>query len=129
MLPRQGAPETCAELVFATAGGETGGHLGAIVAPLLIHDLPVALWWPGDPPFGTRLADDLIGMADRLVVDGSRWSGDGLDRLRALAALARLASPSPTSRSCARRAGARPWPRSSTSRRSCRTCPPSAGSP
>ena len=89
MVPRPDAPETCAELVFATAGGETGRHLGAIVAPLLIHDLPVALWWPGDPPFGTRLADDLIGMADRLVVDGSRWSGDGLGRLRALAALAR----------------------------------------
>jgi len=26
-------------------------------------------------------------MADRLVVDGSSWAGDGLDRLRALAAL------------------------------------------
>jgi glucose-6-phosphate dehydrogenase assembly protein OpcA len=87
MVPRANAPATCAEQIYATAGGATGRHLGAIVAPLLVHDLPVTLWWPGEPPFGTPLARDLIGMADRLVVDGSSWAGDGLDRLRALAAL------------------------------------------
>jgi glucose-6-phosphate dehydrogenase assembly protein OpcA len=87
MVPRAGAPETCAEQIYATAGGDTGRHLGAIVAPLLVHDLPVTLWWPGDPPFGSPLARDLIGMADRLAVDGSSWAGSGLDRLRALAAL------------------------------------------
>lgn len=87
MIPRADAPETCAEHIYATAGGATGRHLGAIVAPLLVHDLPVTLWWPGEPPFGTPLARDLIGMADRLVVDGSSWAGDGLDRLRELAAL------------------------------------------
>ena len=87
MVPRVDAPETCAEQIYITAGGETGRHLGAIVAPLLVHDLPVTLWWPGEPPFGTPVARDLIGMADRLVVDGSSWAGDGLDRLRALAAL------------------------------------------
>jgi hypothetical protein len=87
MVPRAGAPETCAEQIYATAGGATGRHLGAIVAPLLVHDLPVTLWWPGEPPFGAPVARDLIGMADRLVVDGSSWAGDGLDRLRNLAAL------------------------------------------
>jgi hypothetical protein len=87
MVPRAGAPETCAEQIYATAGGATGRHLGAIVAPLLVHDLPVTLWWPGEPPFGAPVARDLIGMADRLVVDGSSWAGDGLDRLRKLAAL------------------------------------------
>ncbi len=87
MIPRAEAPETCAEHIYATAGGATGRHLGAIMAPLLVHDLPVTLWWPGEPPFGMPLARDLIGMADRLVVDGSSWAGDGLDRLRALAAL------------------------------------------
>jgi glucose-6-phosphate dehydrogenase assembly protein OpcA len=87
MVPRQGAPATCAEQIYAAAGGATGRHLGAIVAPLLVHDLPVTLWWPGEPPFGTPLAHDLLEMADRLVVDGSSWGGDGLDRLRALAAL------------------------------------------
>jgi len=89
MAARDGAPETCAELVYAVAGGETGRHLAAVVTPLLVHDLPVALWWPGDPPFGTRPADELVALADRLIVDGSAWPGDGLDRLRAVARLAR----------------------------------------
>ncbi len=87
MVPRPGAPETCAEHVYVTAGGDTGRHLEAIVAPLLVHDLPVTVWWPGDPPFGTAPAAALVTMADRLVVDGSHWTGDGLDRLQALAAL------------------------------------------
>src|SRR5450759_1281801 len=106
MIPRADAPETCAEHIYATAGGATGRHLGAIVAPLLVHDLPVTLWWPGEPPFGTPLARDLIGMADRLVMDGPSWAGDGLERLRGLAA---------------RRAGARPLRPSSTTPSSCPT--------
>jgi glucose-6-phosphate dehydrogenase assembly protein OpcA len=85
VLPRADAAETCAELIYLIAGGESGHHLAAIVAPLLIHDLPVTLWWPGDPPLTSRQAIDLLDSADRLVVDGSHWSGDGLDRLAALA--------------------------------------------
>jgi hypothetical protein len=87
VMPREDAPETCAERIFLTAGGETGRHLGAIVAPLLVHDLPVTIWWPGEPPFGTPQSDDVLAMGDRLVVDGSTWSGDGLERLRHLAEL------------------------------------------
>jgi len=87
VLPRADAPETCAEFIDLVAGGETGRHLAAIVAPLLVHDLPVTLWWPGDPPLASRTALDLLQSADRLVVDGAHWSGDGLDRLRALAAI------------------------------------------
>ncbi|MBI2763309.1 MAG: glucose-6-phosphate dehydrogenase assembly protein OpcA [Chloroflexi bacterium] len=87
MLPRPDAAETCAEFIDLVAGGEAGRHVAAIVAPLLVHDLPVTLWWPGDPPLGTRQAVDMLAMADRLVVDGSHWSGDGLDRLQVLARL------------------------------------------
>ena len=87
ILPREDAPETCAETIHLTAGGEAGRHLTAIVTPLIIHDLPVSVWWPGEPPFGTRPAQDLLAAADRLVVDGSTWSGDGLAKLRDMAAL------------------------------------------
>lgn len=87
ILPRADAAETCAEFIDLTAGGESGRHLAAIVAPLLIHDLPVTLWWPGDPPLDSRQAIDLLEMSDRLVVDGSAWSGDGLDRLGALSSI------------------------------------------
>ena len=54
VMPRADAPETCTELIFLTAGGETGRHLFGLVAPLLIHDLPVTVWWPGEPLLGSR---------------------------------------------------------------------------
>ncbi|HYH92301.1 MAG TPA: glucose-6-phosphate dehydrogenase assembly protein OpcA [Candidatus Saccharimonadales bacterium] len=87
VLPREDAPETCAETIHLTAGGEAGRHLVAIVTPLIVHDLPVTIWWPGEPPFTSRAARDLLAGADRLVVDGSTWSGDGLARLGEMAAL------------------------------------------
>ena len=85
ILPRADAPETCSEQIFLTAGGETGRHLAALVTPLLVHDLPVTVWWPGEPPLGSSAARELLAGSDRLVVDGSHWGGDGLARLRDLA--------------------------------------------
>jgi glucose-6-phosphate dehydrogenase assembly protein OpcA len=87
ILPHEDAPETCAETIHLVAGGDAGRHLTAIVMPLLIHDLPVTVWWPGEPPFTSRAARDILAHADRLVVDGSTWSGDGLQRLREMAEL------------------------------------------
>jgi glucose-6-phosphate dehydrogenase assembly protein OpcA len=85
ILPREDAPETCAEMIYLTAGGDAGRHLGAIVEPLLIHDLPVTMWWPGEPPFRLPLTAALLRITDRLVVDGASWGGDGLARLREMA--------------------------------------------
>jgi glucose-6-phosphate dehydrogenase assembly protein OpcA len=87
VLPSRDAAETCAELVYLTAGGEAGQHVAGLVSPLLVHDLPVAVWWPGDPRLDSLTALDLCRVADRLLVDGSGWSGDGLDRLATLASL------------------------------------------
>ena len=87
ILPRADAPETCAETIHLTAGGEAGRHLSAIVTPLIIHDLPVTVWWPGEPPFASAATRDLLAGADRLIVDGSTWGGDGLARLREMAEL------------------------------------------
>jgi len=88
ILPREDAPETCAETIHLIAGGEAGRHLSAIVTPLIIHDLPVTVWWPGEPPFASRAALDLFADADRLVVDASTWNGDGLARLKELSSMA-----------------------------------------
>jgi len=87
MLPSATAPETCSELVYLTAGGESGQHLAALVAPLLIHDLPVTIWWPGEPHFESKTVQELLTMADRILVDGAGWSGDGLAGLDAMADL------------------------------------------
>ena len=88
VMPRADAPETCAETIHLVSGGEAGRHLDAIVAPLLIHDLPVTVWWPDEPPFGSAPVSDLLAMSDRLVVDGSGWHGTGLAQLRKMAAAA-----------------------------------------
>jgi glucose-6-phosphate dehydrogenase assembly protein OpcA len=84
-----GRTETGAEMIHVTAHGETGLHLASIIVPLLVHDLPVALWWPADPPFGSHRAQRLLPIADRLIVDGSGWSGNGLELLAQLATVAR----------------------------------------
>ena len=57
------------------------------MTPLLVHDLPVTTWWPGEPPLGSEPAAELLDTTNRLVVDGSAWTGDGLGRLRQLAGL------------------------------------------
>jgi len=87
IMPREDAPETCAETIHVVCGGEAGRHLSAIATPLIIHDLPVTVWWPGEPPLRDRAARDLLDTADRLIVDASTWSGDGLPRLREMAGL------------------------------------------
>ena len=87
VLPRADAAEICAETIHVVAGGEAGQHLAAIATPLVIHDLPVTVWWPGEPLLTTPAARELLAGADRLVVDGSAWSGDGLHRICDLAKL------------------------------------------
>jgi glucose-6-phosphate dehydrogenase assembly protein OpcA len=83
-----GRTETGAETIRIRACGETGLHLASIIVPLLVHDLPVALWWPSDPPFDSHRAERLLPLADQLIVDGSSWSGNGLDTMAKLAAAA-----------------------------------------
>jgi hypothetical protein len=89
VLPSETAPATCAETIYLTCGGESGRHLEAIIAPLLIHDLPVTVWWPDELPFGSHATAEVFELCDRLVVDGSTWQGSGLPQLRKLAALQR----------------------------------------
>ncbi len=87
VLPRADAAEICAETIHVISGGEAGQHLAAIATPLVIHDLPVTVWWPGEPLLTSPAARELLAGADRLVVDGSAWSGDGLRRIHDLAML------------------------------------------
>jgi glucose-6-phosphate dehydrogenase assembly protein OpcA len=43
------------------------------VAPLLISDLPVFLRWRGEPPWDAPELEQLVGVADRLIVDSTEW--------------------------------------------------------
>ena len=86
ILPREDAPETCAETIHLTAGGEAGRHLAAIV-DAADHPRPAGhgLVAGRAAARGRARRGTCSRRADRLVVDGSTWSGDGLGRLRELA--------------------------------------------
>src|SRR5918994_2406671 len=81
---RSGA-EMCTEEILIKAGGELAQHLSRGITPLLIHALPVVLWWPDDPPFGSKQFSEVIGTADRLLVDSGGFQEDGPKRLAGMA--------------------------------------------
>ena len=83
-----GGDRVCYEEVVLTVRGEAADHLSGIVAPLLIHDLPTHVWWPGDPPFTDPVFDQLVELADRIIVDSSDFT-DLLSGLRRLSTLRR----------------------------------------
>jgi glucose-6-phosphate dehydrogenase assembly protein OpcA len=83
-----GGDRVCYEEIVLTVRGEAAGHLSGVVAPLLIHDLPTHVWWPGDPPFDDPVFGQLVEMGDRLIVDSADF-GDLLGGLRRLATLRR----------------------------------------
>ena len=77
--------EMCTEQILIKTGGELSQHLSRVVQPLLIHDLPVVLWWPDDPPLGSRQFSEVVGTSDRLLVDSGNFHEDGAARLASLA--------------------------------------------
>ena len=83
-----GSDRACYEAVVLVVHGEAARHLSGVVAPLLIHDLPTHVWWPGDPPFADPIFDQLVEMSDRVIVDSSDFD-DLLTGMRRLTTLRR----------------------------------------
>ncbi len=81
-----GAEQVCCEEVVLAVRGEAAGHLSGIVSPLLIHDLPTHVWWPGDPPFRDPIFDQVVDLGDRVLVDSGDFTdlGAGLRRIAGL---------------------------------------------
>ena len=65
----------CTDTIRIRLCGTSAEHPATIVEPLLIADLPVFLRWRGVPPFGDSAFEELIGVADRLIVDSTEWPG------------------------------------------------------
>lgn len=70
-LANGGGERVCCEEVVLLVRGESAAHLAGIVAPLLIHDLPTHVWWPGDPPFRNPAFDQVVELCDRVLFDSS----------------------------------------------------------
>lgn len=63
----------CSEVIDLTLRGRRARVPASIVTPLVVSDLPVFLRWRGRPSFGSSELDQLIRVADRLVVDSAEW--------------------------------------------------------
>ncbi|MGZ8563044.1 MAG: glucose-6-phosphate dehydrogenase assembly protein OpcA, partial [Candidatus Limnocylindria bacterium] len=83
-----GGDRVCYEEVVLVVRGDAAAHLAGIVTPLLIHDLPTHVWWPGDPPFSDPVFEQLVELSDRVLVDSADF-GDLVGGLRRLANLRR----------------------------------------
>jgi glucose-6-phosphate dehydrogenase assembly protein OpcA len=68
-----GPTGVCVEIVRIRLRGRTAHWPASVVVPLQLPDLPVFLRWRGRPPFGRPQFGDLVGAADRLIVDTVEW--------------------------------------------------------
>lgn len=83
--------QVCCEEVTLTVKGPAAMHLHSVLAPLFIPDLPVYVWWIGVLPHDHHLFGELMGMADRFIVDSGRFTDSAYD-LRQLHHLSSRAS-------------------------------------
>jgi glucose-6-phosphate dehydrogenase assembly protein OpcA len=65
----------CTDTIRIRLCGTSAEHPATVVEPLLVSDLPVFLRWRGVPPFGDSAFEELIDVADRLIVDSTEWPG------------------------------------------------------
>ena len=65
--------EVCSEVITIRLCGRRTAAPASIVQPLLVSDLPVFLRWRGECPWGSHELEELVDVADRLVVDSSEW--------------------------------------------------------
>jgi glucose-6-phosphate dehydrogenase assembly protein OpcA len=63
----------CYEQIVLAIHGRAADHLSSVVAPLLMSELPTYLWWPGQPPLGSRLFNSLLSMSDQLILDSAEF--------------------------------------------------------
>ena len=62
------------EVIELSLRGDRSLAPASIVLPLVISDLPVFLRWRGEPPFGETQWEQLVTVADRVIVDSSEWT-------------------------------------------------------
>jgi glucose-6-phosphate dehydrogenase assembly protein OpcA len=85
-LSSRGRKRICGEQITIKAAGAAVETASTAVAPLLVPDVPVFLWWKDIPPYDDKLFERLAGMADRVVIDSASFDEPHKDLLQ----LARL---------------------------------------
>ena len=74
--------QICGEQVTIEARGPLVETAATAVAPLLVPDVPVYLWWKDIPHYEDKLFDRLAQMADRIVIDSAAFDHPYEDLLR-----------------------------------------------
>lgn len=73
-LPSASSKQVCCEQVTITAGGAQADEVPSAVAPLLLSDLPVYLWWHAVPRLSDKaLFRRLVDLSDRVVIDSAQF--------------------------------------------------------
>lgn len=108
-----------AEIIAVRLRGARAAAPASVVAPLLVADLPVFLRWRGPLPYGAPELEQLLDVADRLIVDSEEWPDPDGGLARAPTLFPRIAvSDIAWARTIPwRMALAACWPRIATSRR------------
>ena len=63
--------QVCGEQVTIEAAGAAIETVAIAIAPLLVPDVPVFLWWKDIPHYEDKLFNRMTTMADRVVIDSS----------------------------------------------------------
>ncbi len=87
-LPDPKGNKVCCEQITVEGSGKAEERLASMVLPLLVPDLPVVLWWPGDPTLDGPVFERLLDTSDRLIVDSRRFQNP----VRSFARLAELSN-------------------------------------
>ncbi len=71
----EGGQQLCSEHVDIRFDPAVVDRIGSVVRPLLIGDLPTALWWASKrpPPLTDGLFDALAELADQVIYDSVGW--------------------------------------------------------
>ena len=63
--------QICGEQVTIEAAGPIIDTVSSAIAPLLVPDVPVFLWWKDIPHYEDKLFNHMTEMSDRIVIDSS----------------------------------------------------------
>ncbi|MDQ3820555.1 MAG: glucose-6-phosphate dehydrogenase assembly protein OpcA, partial [Acidobacteriota bacterium] len=66
-----GGKQVCGEQVTIEAAGPIIETVSSAIAPLLVPDVPVFLWWKDIPHYEDKLFNRMTAMSDRIVIDSS----------------------------------------------------------
>jgi glucose-6-phosphate dehydrogenase assembly protein OpcA len=81
-MSKGGGRQICGEQVTIEAAGEVVASAATAVAPLLVPDVPVFLWWKDIPHYEDKLFNRLAELSDRVVIDSSSFDNPHYDVAR-----------------------------------------------